>query len=148
MDGAALAHIFFHSLCEEFMLQRRWPADRFGENPAPHASGMWKPCGRMVVPKIRAGEFFFLKSRRLRYLKALPHNFVHRKCEEAHTRPKAGGNGRHRARCRGSATAAAARVCTSPAGRRLLCRSKAPNETSIAALQLLAVQAYCLRRRA
>jgi len=45
-----------------------------------------KSRGETLVPKNRAGEFFCLKSMPLRCRKTLPHNFVHRKCEEAHMR--------------------------------------------------------------
>lgn len=40
--------------------------------------------GFLAVPKIEATDFFSLKSNSLCQRKRLPHNFVHRKCEEAH----------------------------------------------------------------
>ena len=40
---------------------------------------------RFAVLKIEAEEFFPLKSRSLSQHKTLPHNFVHRKCEETHS---------------------------------------------------------------
>jgi hypothetical protein len=40
---------------------------------------------RFAVLKIEAEEFFPLKSRGLIRHKTLPHNFVHRKCEETHS---------------------------------------------------------------
>jgi len=63
-----------------------------GENtPRRSAAGEKSEQGR-ALPKIHAEDFFFLKSMALRRRKALPHNFVHRKCEETHTplsrRPK------------------------------------------------------------
>jgi hypothetical protein len=42
------------------------------------------PCRLIFMPvrQFQADALFCLESRRLRYLKAFPHNFIHRKCAE------------------------------------------------------------------
>ena len=83
--STGLAHIFFHSLCEKLMLRPSCWTGVVGKTSCHSPFVAWERWAGMVVLKIRAGEFFCLKSMVLRYRKALPHNFVHRKCEEAHT---------------------------------------------------------------
>ena len=56
------------------------------EEPGCRALEVHGVAGNPALLKMTARDFFFFKSRALCWRKTLPHNFVHRKCEETHLR--------------------------------------------------------------